>query len=131
MTTKPKIQVTKPGTPDTRFDDALAFATEKEVEAPKKSSRPATKEIRQSYDCPQDLKVCHRPDGLEDQRPFCRYSPLVCHRPDGLEDQLLFECAKPPVCHRPDGLEGRPHEGNEEVKVCHRPDGLEETSSHS
>ena len=31
MTTKPKIQVTKPGTPDTRFDDALAFATEKEV----------------------------------------------------------------------------------------------------
>lgn len=56
MTTKPKIQVTKPGTPDTRFDDALAFATEKEAEAPKKSSRPATKEIRQSYDCPQDLK---------------------------------------------------------------------------
>ena len=50
--------------------------------------------------------VCHRPDGLEDQRPFLLPYPKVCHRPDGLEVQRNQLCEQCPVCHRPDGLEG-------------------------
>ena len=55
----------------------------------------------------------------------------VCHRPDGLEDIEVPYLVVSPVCHRPDGLEvptnGKPYA----TKVCHRPDGLEESSSRT
>ena len=31
---------------------------------------------------------------------------MVCHRPDGLEDERFKDATTACVCHRPDGLEG-------------------------
>ena len=52
-----------------------------------------------------DIRVCHRPDGLEEIVKASATRTSVCHRPDGLEVATTPVAFAERVCHRPDGLE--------------------------